>query len=60
MMQNALEAAKADQGQVFGGERVTVAGCEDGYCSPFIVEMPKTEHMHHEVFGAYHVHRSLH
>lgn len=53
MMQNALEAAKADQGQVFGGERVTVAGCEDGYyVRPSIVEMPsQTEHMHHEVFA---------
>ena len=53
MMQNALEAAKADQGQVFGGERVAVAGCEDGYyVRPSIVEMPsQTEHMHHEVFA---------
>ncbi|WMW79511.1 aldehyde dehydrogenase family protein [Undibacterium cyanobacteriorum] len=53
MMQNALEAAKADQGQVFGGERVTVTGCEDGYyVRPSIVEMPsQTEHMHHEVFA---------
>ncbi len=52
-MQKALEAAKADQGQVFGGERVTVAGAEGGYyVRPSIVEMPsQTEHMHHEVFA---------
>ncbi|MBC3883039.1 aldehyde dehydrogenase family protein [Undibacterium sp. LX40W] len=52
-MQKALEAAKTDQGQVFGGERVTVAGAEGGYyVRPSIVEMPsQTEHMHHEVFA---------
>ena len=52
-MQKALEAAKADQGQVFGGERVTVVGAEGGYyVRPSIVEMPsQTEHMHHEVFA---------
>lgn len=52
-MQKALEAAKADQGQVFGGERVTVTGAEGGYyVRPSIVEMPsQTEHMHHEVFA---------
>ena len=52
-MQRALEAAKADKGIVFGGERVSVAGCEGGYyVRPSFVEMPtQTEHMHHEVFA---------
>ncbi|NRO96244.1 aldehyde dehydrogenase family protein [Paraburkholderia sp. NMBU_R16] len=40
-MQAALEAAKRDGGKVFGGERHTVAGCEQGfYVRPAIVEMP--------------------
>jgi aldehyde dehydrogenase (NAD+) len=52
-MQTALVAAKADQGIVFGGERVMVAGSEAGYyVRPSIVEMPtQTAHMHHEVFA---------
>ncbi|MFC0349771.1 L-piperidine-6-carboxylate dehydrogenase [Undibacterium danionis] len=52
-MQTALNAAKADQGIVFGGERVIVAGSEGGYyVRPAIVEMPsQTAHMHHEVFA---------
>jgi len=52
-MQTALIAAKADQGKVFGGERVVVAGAESGYyVRPSIVEMPsQTAHMHHEVFA---------
>lgn len=52
-MQNALAAAKADKGKVFGGERVIVAGSEAGYyVRPAIVEMPtQTAHMHHEVFA---------
>ena len=52
-MQTALNAAKADQGEVFGGERVMVAGSESGYyVRPSIVEMPtQTAHMHHEVFA---------
>ena len=40
-MQAALEAAKRDGGQVFGGDRHAVAGCEQGfYVRPAIVEMP--------------------
>jgi aldehyde dehydrogenase (NAD+) len=52
-MQTALNAAKADQGVVFGGDRVIVTGSEDGYyVRPAIVEMPsQTAHMHHEVFA---------
>ena len=52
-MQQALNAAKEDKGVVFGGERVTVAGCEGGYyVRPSVVEMPtQTAHMHHEVFA---------
>jgi len=52
-MQTALNAAKADQGIVFGGERVIVAGSEAGYyVRPAILEMPsQTAHMHHEVFA---------
>lgn len=52
-MQTALNAAKAEQGEVFGGERVIVAGSESGYyVRPSIVEMPtQTAHMHHEVFA---------
>nr|WP_315467097.1 aldehyde dehydrogenase family protein [uncultured Undibacterium sp.] len=52
-MQTALNTAKADQGIVFGGERVIVAGSESGYyVRPSIVEMPtQTAHMHHEVFA---------
>lgn len=52
-MQTALTTAKADQGIVFGGERVIVAGSEAGYyVRPAIVEMPtQTAHMHHEVFA---------
>lgn len=52
-MQTALNAAKADQGVVFGGDRVIVAGSETGYyVRPAIVEMPsQTAHMHHEVFA---------
>jgi len=52
-MQTALNAAKADRGMVFGGERVIVADSEAGYyVRPAIVEMPsQTAHMHHEVFA---------
>nr|WP_189344522.1 aldehyde dehydrogenase family protein [Undibacterium macrobrachii] len=52
-MQTALNAAKADQGVVFGGDRVIVTGSETGYyVRPAIVEMPsQTAHMHHEVFA---------
>ncbi len=40
-MQAALDEAKREGGQVFGGERKAVAGCEKGYyVRPAIVEMP--------------------
>ncbi len=40
-MQDALEAARREGGTVFGGERHTVAGHEQGYyVRPAIVEMP--------------------
>ena len=52
-MQTALASAQAEQGKVFGGDRVTVEGCEDGYyVRPSLVEMPtQTASMHHEVFA---------
>ncbi|MES2048202.1 MAG: aldehyde dehydrogenase family protein [Pseudomonadota bacterium] len=52
-MQAALASAQAEHGEVFGGERVTVEGCEDGYyVQPSLVEMPtQTSGMHHEVFA---------
>lgn len=52
-MHAALASAQAEQGKVFGGERVTVEGCEDGYyVRPSLVEMPtQTASMHHEVFA---------
>ena len=52
-MHTALAGAQAEQGKVFGGERVTVEGCEDGYyVRPSLVEMPtQTASMHHEVFA---------
>ncbi len=40
-MQAALEQAKAEGGKVTGGERQSVAGCENGfYVRPALVEMP--------------------
>ncbi|MFZ6674467.1 aldehyde dehydrogenase family protein [Undibacterium sp. Xuan67W] len=52
-MQTALAAASSEQGQVFGGERVIVEGCENGfYVKPALVEMPtQTQSMHHETFA---------
>ncbi|WP_295750879.1 aldehyde dehydrogenase family protein [Undibacterium sp.] len=52
-MQTALAVAKQEQGQIFGGERVSVAGCEAGYyVRPSLVEMPsQTAAMHHETFA---------
>ena len=52
-MQLALDRAKADGGQVSGGSRVEVAGCERGYyVRPALVEMPEqTQIMHHETFA---------
>ena len=52
-MQNALGKARTDGGVVTGGERVTVAGCENGfYVRPALVEMPsQTAIMHHETFA---------
>ena len=52
-MQTALAAAKNEHGQVFGGERAIVEGCEAGYyVRPALVEMPtQTQAMHHETFA---------
>ncbi|GGC58697.1 L-piperidine-6-carboxylate dehydrogenase [Undibacterium terreum] len=52
-MQTALAAARAEQGQVFGGERVAVAGSEGGYyVQPALVEMPAQSNvMQHETFA---------
>ncbi len=52
-MQNALARARAEQGNVCGGERVDVAGCANGYyVRPALVEMPaQTGVMHHETFA---------
>jgi aldehyde dehydrogenase (NAD+) len=52
-MQTALAVAKQEQGLVFGGERVSVVGCEAGYyVRPSLVEMPgQTAAMHHETFA---------
>jgi aldehyde dehydrogenase (NAD+) len=53
LMQNALEMACVENGEICGGERVEVAGCEDGYyVRPALVEMPEqTKIMHHETFA---------
>ncbi len=52
-MKKALEMAQAEGGQVFGGERAHVAGCDDGYYAhPALVEMPaQSAVMHHETFA---------
>jgi aldehyde dehydrogenase (NAD+) len=52
-MQTALAAAQQDGGKAEGGERVIVAGCENGYyVRPSLVEMPsQTATMHHETFA---------
>ncbi|RZI43166.1 aldehyde dehydrogenase family protein [Herbaspirillum sp. HC18] len=52
-MQNALARARAEGGQVSGGERVSVDGCDGGYyVRPALVEMPsQTAVMHHETFA---------
>ncbi|WND01652.1 aldehyde dehydrogenase family protein [Temperatibacter marinus] len=52
-MQRALDAAKAEGGAVFGGEKVTVEGCEGGYyAKPAIVEMPaQSESVCEETFA---------
>ncbi|HJV80024.1 aldehyde dehydrogenase family protein [Noviherbaspirillum sp.] len=52
-MQNALDRARSENGQVFGGERVQIAGCENAYyVHPALVEMPaQTPVMHHETFA---------
>jgi aldehyde dehydrogenase (NAD+) len=52
-MQRALEQARAEGGEVRGGDRVKVAGCEDGcYVMPALAEMPEqTGVMHHETFA---------
>ncbi|WP_292935295.1 aldehyde dehydrogenase family protein [Noviherbaspirillum sp.] len=52
-MQNALDRARSENGQVFGGERVQIAECETAYyVRPALVEMPaQTTVMHHETFA---------
>lgn len=52
-MQNALSAAKEQGGKVFGGERVSIDACENGYyVKPALVEMPaQTEIVCHETFA---------
>ena len=52
-MQKSIELARAESGQVFGGERVRVGACEDGYyVHPALVEMPaQSAIMHHETFA---------
>lgn len=52
-MQNALSAAREQGGKVSGGDRVTIAGCENGYyVRPALVEMPRqTDIVCHETFA---------
>ena len=52
-MQRALDLAKAEQGQVVGGERVLVGdSAEAYYVRPALVEMPvQSTLMHHETFA---------
>jgi aldehyde dehydrogenase (NAD+) len=52
-MQKALSEASAQGGNIFGGERVIVAGWEQGYyVRPALVEMPtQTDIMQHETFA---------
>jgi aldehyde dehydrogenase (NAD+) len=52
-MQRALVAARIQGGDVFGGERVMVTGCEKAYyVRPALVEMPtQTDIMQHETFA---------
>ncbi|AKK26577.1 aldehyde dehydrogenase family protein [Mycobacterium sp. EPa45] len=54
-MVGALEQARADGGQVIGGERVQVGGdeaTEAFYVTPAVVRMPaQTEVVHHETFA---------
>ncbi|WP_136414940.1 aldehyde dehydrogenase family protein [Herbaspirillum sp. ST 5-3] len=52
-MQIALDRARSENGQVFGGERVQIAECETAYyVRPALVEMPaQTTVMHHETFA---------
>lgn len=52
-MNTALATAREEQGCVFGGERITVDGCENAYyVRPSLVEMPTQTHlMHHENFA---------
>ena len=51
-MQKALEWARADGGQVHGGERISIAGCDNAhYVRPALAEMPSQNGpMHHETF----------
>ena len=51
-MQLALATAKAEHGQVFGGERVHIASGDGYYVQPALAEMPtQTASMHHETFA---------
>ncbi|MBL9015775.1 MAG: aldehyde dehydrogenase family protein [Myxococcales bacterium] len=52
-MQNALARARDDGGQVIGGQRVAVTGCDGGfYAAPALVRMPaQTEVVKDETFA---------
>jgi aldehyde dehydrogenase (NAD+) len=52
-MQSALTSASEEGGQVHGGARVAVAGCDHGfYVRPALVDMPaQTAIMHRETFA---------
>jgi aldehyde dehydrogenase (NAD+) len=52
-MQNALEQARADGGQIYGGQRALIDACPGGYyVHPALVEMPsQTGIMHRETFA---------
>ena len=52
-MQAALDAARAQGGQITGGGRASVAGCDGGfYAHPALVEMPaQTDIVAHETFA---------
>jgi aldehyde dehydrogenase (NAD+) len=52
-MQSALDSARTEHGQVYGGARAAVADCPDGYyIHPALVEMPcQSMLMHHETFA---------
>jgi aldehyde dehydrogenase (NAD+) len=51
-MQKALAQARAEQGSVTGGARVSVTGADGYFVQPALVEMPtQSQIMHHETFA---------